>query len=281
MELRHLKTFRTVAILGSFYKAANVLNYAQSTVSEQIKALENDLDVRLFTRSGKSIALTAAGELLLDYSQKDGTHGSLSIRIPETVSIHYLPPVLREFHTQYPKIQCDFTNCAFMSLQQEFMSGITDLAFVITNQDYRPPNLNVEILGRVPLILVTYPEHPLCAKHQINIHDLNGQTIVLPKNDCSYRKMLEKAMTEHKVEPNVIWSFNSLDAIKSCLMAGTGVSFISEIAVAEEVNFGQLIKLPFTSNFLEANLLMIRRNSKWLSPALQVFTTILRRKLSE
>ncbi len=70
MELRQLKTFRTVATLLSFHRAADVLNYAQSTISAQIRALEEDLGVRLFDRLGKRIVLTDAGELLSQYAQK-------------------------------------------------------------------------------------------------------------------------------------------------------------------------------------------------------------------
>src|SRR5512142_1471376 len=99
MELRQLRTFRTVATLGGFNQAAEILGYAQSTVSEQLKLLEADLNVRLFNRVGKQMILTTAGEMLLQYAQKmlnleeelrtevsdpQEVHGSLSIRVPET-----------------------------------------------------------------------------------------------------------------------------------------------------------------------------------------------------
>jgi DNA-binding transcriptional LysR family regulator len=68
MDLRQLYTFRAIATLGSFNQAADLLDYAQSTVSEQIKALEADLNVKLFNRNGKHITLTPAGELFLQYA---------------------------------------------------------------------------------------------------------------------------------------------------------------------------------------------------------------------
>jgi DNA-binding transcriptional LysR family regulator len=70
MELRELKTFQKVAILLSFDRAAEVLHYAQSTVSAQIKALEDELGVPLFDRLGRQIVLTDAGEKLLKYSRR-------------------------------------------------------------------------------------------------------------------------------------------------------------------------------------------------------------------
>ena len=70
MDTRQLNTFRTIAALGSFNKAADVLHYAQSTVSEQIKTLEGELGKKLFNRDGKYISLTSAGELFLQYAQQ-------------------------------------------------------------------------------------------------------------------------------------------------------------------------------------------------------------------
>ena len=124
MELQQLTTFRTVAAIGSFSQAAEVLGYAQSTVSEHIRSLEAELKTRLFKRAGsKRIALTPAGELLLRYGQKmlnleaeiksevvahTESQGSLSIRIPETVSIHFLPPILQRFRQRFPKANLGF-----------------------------------------------------------------------------------------------------------------------------------------------------------------------------
>ena len=120
MELYQLKTFQVIASLGSFSQAADALGYAQSTVSEHVKSLETELQTRLFMRAGsKQVALTRAGEMLLQYAQKmlnleaeikaevteqTETQGTLSIRVPETVSIHYLPPVLKRFRQKHSKV---------------------------------------------------------------------------------------------------------------------------------------------------------------------------------
>ena len=70
MEFRELKTFQVVASLLSFSKAAKILNYAQSTISSQMKSLENDLGYSLFLRKGNKIQLTKVGISLLEYTQK-------------------------------------------------------------------------------------------------------------------------------------------------------------------------------------------------------------------
>jgi DNA-binding transcriptional LysR family regulator len=294
MELRQLKTFRTVATLHSFNQAAAVLNYAQSTVSEQIKALETDLDVRLFKRLGKRIVLTEAGELLLQYAQqmldieeeikaeisgREEPHGSLSIRIPETVSIYYLPPVLKRFHRRFPKIGFSFNSCTYYSLQQEFQSGITNLAFLITDT-FQAANLETEILLTLPLVIVAHPSHRLTSQRNIHIQEVKDEPILLPKEDCSYRMIFEQITTREKIEPAVIINFNSIEAIKQCIMTGTGITIIPEIAVKKEIANGLLTVLPWKGKQLSAKLWMIWHKEKWISPTLKAFMDMVREGLA-
>ncbi len=285
MELRQLKTFRTVATLQSFNQAAKILNYAQSTVSEQIKVLESDLNVRLFERLGKRIVLTEAGELLLQYAQKmldieeemkaeivskDEPQGSLAIRIPETISIYYLPRIVKTFHRRFPKVALHFNSCSYYSLQQELQSGITNLAFLITDV-FQGMNLKTEILGQLPLVFVTSPENPLVYQDSVRASDIKNETILLPKGDCSYRMLFEKRLTEENIKPAAILNFNSIEAIKHCLMAGIGITIIPEIAVREELAKGELAVLSWTGKSLDVYVFMICHKEKWLSPTLSAF----------
>lgn len=122
MEIRNLATFQAVARFLSFNRAALELNYAQSSVSAQIQALEDELGVQLFDRLGRRILLTEAGSKLLQYAEKmldlaDETRaevagakelkGSLTIKVPETIGVHRLPKVIKEFKSGFPKSGCD------------------------------------------------------------------------------------------------------------------------------------------------------------------------------
>ena len=292
MEIRQLKTFRTVAALQSFNQAAKVLNYAQSTVSEQIKGLENDLNVQLFLRSGKKIILTEAGESLLQYAQrildiedelksdivdKNDYYGALSIRVPQTISVLYLPNILKKFHEKFPKIRCKFNTCTYFSLEQEFQSGMTNLAFLITDH-YRccGSNLHTEILMNIPLIFISHPDNPLVRKKSINFEDFRNQTIVMGTQYCSYRAMFERELTKYKVEPDTVLEFSNLESIKRCVMEGTGISLVAGILVKEELSNGLLSALPWKGKQFDAKLLMIWRKDKWISPPLQALMDLFR-----
>jgi DNA-binding transcriptional LysR family regulator len=232
---------------------------------------------------------------LLQYAQKmidieeearseitDGeeSHGSLSIRIPETVSTFYLPRILKAFRERYPKVGLNFTRCAFYGLQQELASGIIDLAFLLADESSLVPDTRTETLLKLPLVVVAHAKHPLASKKSVNLHDLVDEPILLPSEDCSYRVALERMITGENVDPAVILNFNSIEAIRRCVAAGVGITLATEIAVRDDVQAGRLSVLPWTGEQVEANLQMIWHESKWISPILQAFMETVRESVA-
>lgn len=290
MELRQLKTFRAVATLLSFNRAAEVLNYAQSTISAQIRALEEDLGVRLFDRLGKRIVLTEAGELLSQYAQKmldieaetladvkrrNQPQGSLTIRAPQSIGNTYLPRVLGEFRRRFPRVNFDFHTCAFHSLEHELQTGVTDLAFLLA-ESIQSASLVAEPLRFEPLLMVSNPGNPLAQKSNVSIKDLADQPIFLAKSDCGYRMAFEQMLTEAKVQPRTLLEFNSVEMLKSCLATSDGVTMIPEVTVRSEIDHGELSVLQWEEERMETAVLMIRHKEKWLSPSLQAFIDVSR-----
>jgi DNA-binding transcriptional LysR family regulator len=295
MELYQLKTFQTIASLGSFSQAAEMLGYAQSTVSDHIKSLETELKTRLFKRAGsRHVALTPAGVMLLKYAQRmlnleaemrtevseeSETQGTLSIRIPETVSTHFLPPILKRFHEKYSKVNFGFMNCTYFDLPEELKAGIVDLGFLITDT-FGMADLVTEVLCTIPLVMVTYPENPLAAGSRVNISQLRTEPLIVPANDCSYVRMLERVLAEQKIELSQVWRFNSIAAIKQVVTNGMGISVLPDIVVRDEIAAGSLVVLPWQGGLTTANLLMIWQKNKWLSPILQAFMQMVREDLA-
>ncbi len=285
MELRQLKTFQTVARLMNFNRSAEILNYSQSAVSAQIKLLEEELGVPLFDRLGKSVRLTEAGQMLVQYSQKmldieeetlakvsgwEEPHGSISVRIPQSIGTYLLPSVLSEFHAMFPKVGFDIGSCTFHSLRHELKTGITDVAFLLA--DSIPfAELKAELLRIEHLVIVSSPDHPLAKKSVMHISDLAGQSILLPKHDCSYKMQFEQILTEEKVDSATFMELNSIEAIKQCVIKGIGVTMIPMISVSQEIEQKKLILLPWAEEKLETGIIMIWHKDKWISPTLQAF----------
>jgi len=295
MEIRQLRTFQTVAQMLSFNRAAERLHYAQSSISAQIHALEEELDVKLFDRLGRRISLTEAGERLLQYAEKildlaDETlaevvrskepEGSLTIRVPESFCVHRLPPVVKQFRSRFPKVRLSFITCAVENLQKDLRKGITDLAFLLT-ESIQAADLEAEVLGFERIMLVASSGHPLAAKPEIQTRDLEGETILLSKVDCSYRRSFEQILDQGNIRTGATLEFNSVEAIKQCVTEGIGITILPEIAVAREIAQERLAALTWGEGEMEVALLMIWYKERWLSPTLSAFMEMTREMLKK
>ncbi|NMB56219.1 MAG: LysR family transcriptional regulator [Leptolinea sp.] len=295
MDLQQLSTFRVIATVGSFSQAADIMGYAQSTVSEQIKNLESDLHTRLFKRSGsKRVSLTPAGEMLLKYAQKmsnledeikaeiispEEPHGTFSIRIPETISTYYLPHTIDRFHSQFPGVNLNFMDCTFFDLPDDLGAGVVDLGFVICDT-YQTTNQTSEFICRIPLALVTGEIGEFQKNELFDLTRMSGKPLIAPSNDCSYLHMIDRLLTEQKIKFPGVWRFNSIEAIKQTLAHGTGFAVLPEVAVNREVEQRKLMLLPWKDDVLmSANLWMVWQTSKWLPPALRVLMDMIREDL--
>jgi DNA-binding transcriptional LysR family regulator len=294
MDHKHLFTFRTIASLCSFNQAADMLDYAQSTVSEHIKVLEAELGAKLFKRNGKGISLTQAGELFLQYAQAmidleeevrtkiqgcDEVRGSLSIRIPETMGAYYLPSTIKAFRSRFPRVDLHFTSCSSHGLREELNSGIINLAFLI-DQDFRDTGLETQALMDVPLAVMTYPANPIAELPCVRAMDLRSEPVFVTSGDCSYFKILEGIFADEKIRFSTLYHVNSVESIKRIMAAGTGVALLPKISVREELAKGFLVELPFEKGALSAKVLLIRMKGGWHSPALEAFMDTMKANLS-
>lgn len=275
----------------SFNQAASVLNYAQSTISAQIRSLENSLGKELFFRSGKTISLTPAGAKLLDFTQRlvniekevrsvlgniDDKYGNLTIKTPQSVSAYFFPDLLKEFQLLFPKIGFDIDWCTSFNLLDIFRSGTIDLAFLITDS-FKDKGLQTEELTKIKLVLAASPEHELLRKNKIKIEDLNGQTILYVKSDCNYKKILQQILIQANVKVEKVIDINSLDAIKCLVRLGTGIAFLPEIVISDELKNGTLKTLNWAGHDFGAKLFMIWSNERHISEPLSAFMLMVRK----
>ncbi|WP_408097093.1 LysR family transcriptional regulator [Peredibacter sp. HCB2-198] len=139
-----LRSFIAVAELKSFTKAANKVHLTQSTVSQQIRKLEEDLGCNLIAREGKTAFTTTEGEKLLLYAKRicnlieeaeenikiDLEYGFVKIGVPEDIASSFIAPILAEFRKKYPKIQFSIISGISKKLWESFQSGDLDIVFI-------------------------------------------------------------------------------------------------------------------------------------------------------
>jgi DNA-binding transcriptional LysR family regulator len=293
MEFRELKTFQVVATLLSFSKAANVLHLAQSTVSAQIRSLENSLGKELFLRSGKSISLTPAGIKLSTYTQRliniekeiqsvlgnlDDKYGNLTIKTPQSVSTYFFPELIKEFQILFPKVGFDIDWCTSYNLVDILNSGTIDLAFLITD-NFEDKNLHTEELTKIKLVLAVHPQDELLKNNKVSIQDLNNKTLLFAKSDCNYGKIIQKMALQSDIKLKKIIGINSLDAIKQMLILGSGMAFLPEIVIAEELRRGLIQKLNWSGGNFIAKLIMIWSKEKHISEPLSAFMMMVKKMI--
>ncbi|MEQ5999579.1 LysR family transcriptional regulator [Bacillus amyloliquefaciens] len=205
MELRTIKTFHTIVQSGSFYKAAEILNYSQPTISMRIKQLEQDVGAQLFER-GKKLKLTRAGRLfheragqllaqyeVLDHTLADirqGQAGLIQIGISEPTASLIFPAVLRGFLNDYPDMSVNVSVDDANTCSRKLLEGAIDFAVCgepeLILENYFDPffhdSLNVIVSDR----------HPLAAKTSVNLEDLENECLIFTPANCPIRIQIEQ-----------------------------------------------------------------------------------------
>lgn len=282
MDLRQLTTFRHLARNLSFSRTADELSYAQSTVSAQIQTLEQELGVILFDRLGKRVLLTPVGHQLLTYAERlldleeetratignnQTVTGEITIYAPSTLCIYRLPTILRTYRQRYSEVRINIHANISSSAVEQLRMGHVDIAFDL-NKTLPFADIESRTLIHEPLVFVASPDHELVTKPTFELMDLTGHSLVLTEPTCTYRLLLEEMAANQGISLETPMSFENVEAIKQCVKAGLGLSFLPSVAVATDVAEGKLIKLPWVGESAEFHTQMVWHRDKWLSPAL-------------
>ncbi|MGW5419826.1 LysR family transcriptional regulator [Streptomyces sp. NPDC003943] len=264
MDLRQLTTFHRVATLLSFTKAAADLNYAQSSVTAQVKSLEVALGVELFERLRGRIRLTPAGERLLPYAERilslvdearDKTTGwaeptgLLTIGTSESLTSYRMPPVLEFFHHRYPRLRISLRTGSADRTCEALRQGALDMGFFMDARTEHA-GLRTERLWSEPLVAVAAPGHRLAGLSGLGSGDVAAVPLLVPEAGDCYRELLEAELAGAAAGPGpALLEFGTVESVKRGVAAGLGVSVLPEVAVADAVAAGALVVLDWRPPF--------------------------------
>ncbi|MER5751409.1 LysR family transcriptional regulator [Streptomyces sp. NPDC002088] len=297
MELRLLVTFEKVATVLSFTQAAAELQYAQSSVTSQIRALESSLGTELFDRLGSRIRLTEAGERLLPYARQiielteearaavageEEPAGALAVGTMESLTNYRLPPLLEFFHHRYPKVRLSLRTTIGDETRQALRQGTYDLGFLM-EETTEHPGLETQVLTVEPLVLVAAAGHPLAeaaatAGAKVTTADLVRQSLLASEPGCAYRDLFERELAP--LAPVAFMEFGTIEATKRAAAAGLGISLLPEVTVAAELAEGSLVRLPWEAPFTLRTQLAWRAGKRLPAHA-RLFVERARQLLSE
>lgn len=276
MDIRQLTTFQRAATLLSFSRAAAELNYAQSSVTGQIRGLENSLGVELFERlSGRQVRLTPAGRRLLPYAERllsladeargatagpPEPSGQLVIGTMESLATYRLPPVLEYFHHRYPDLQLVLRPGSGAETLHALRQGTVDLGMLVSAET-RHSGVDSEVLGPEPLVAVVGPRHPLAGRARVTSADLRGVPILAPECGRGHRRLLEAELRNRPGAPVPLLESGTVESTKRWAAAGLGVGLLSEVAVQEDMAAGVLVPLAWRPPFEVFTQLVRRRRT--------------------
>jgi DNA-binding transcriptional LysR family regulator len=289
MELAQLESFLRVAEEGSMTRAAEALYRTQPAVTQQVRALERELKVLLFERTGRGVRLTQAGEALQDYARRSlgllaecrqvladlegGAAGRLVLGAGVTTSIFHLPPWLRAFREICPAV--DVVVRTGRSREVEALALAREIDLGLVTSPVRHPELAARELFQEAILLVAPPGHPLAGQSVPPAALVDAPLILFPRG-TGFRADLDRALAGWGAAALIKMESDSVEAIKSFVAVGLGLSFLPASAVEEELAAGTLRPVTLTGvPPLQRATTLIYRPDRYLPSAAREFLRLL------
>lgn len=284
MHPRLLKTFLAVISHRNVTRAAEAVHLAQSSVSDQIQALEAELGTPLFTRSRSGLQLTAAGAALQPYAEEilmltdeaRGTvalavgqeRGAVSIGALETIAATRLPAWLSRFGQAHPEIALRLLVAGTNDLLRKLEAGEVDVAFCFDKGE-ADERFARRSISREPLILIAPAGAPPLQAGE-GLSALAARRFVVTETGCVYRHLFDAAFAAAGLAaPKLAAEAGSIGAIARLVAAGTGLGLVPHLAAAEALARGEVTELSWPGLLQAADLVMIWRRRRVQPPALK------------
>lgn len=296
VTFHQLRIFRGIVNEGGFARAAEALSASEATVSNQIKALEQVLQARLFERAPgrRKVQLTAAGQVLLQTCTEmfdvlrlgfdriaaltSDEFASVSIGAASFFGVHALPPLCVTFRQRHPQVTIRAIMESRRSTLEQIRHRHLDLAVLIGGVD--DPDLVCHSLMRFDMVLVAAADHPLAGRRSLSLRDLQEESWILGEETASSRKWLEQLAAEARIRLNVALEANNVEIRLRAVASGVGIAPLSRAIVAERVNSGEFTLLDAEQfPFYEEWCLIHSRDP--LTPAAQAFKDHILRHCNE
>ena len=288
MELRHLRYVVALAEEGSFTRAARRMHVTQSTLSHQIRQVEDELGQRLFDRIGRRVVITEVGEVLLQSATRalrevdDGLHriattpdpltGTLRIGATHTFNAKLIPDCLIALLDRHPSLHVVVRELFSSDVVAQVEAGSVDLG--IAYDPHRGQALQFEPLYVEEMVLAVSATHPFAGRRKLRLAELHRQRMILPTEHSSTRRIIGEAISSVGAEPVVVAELDSVAATVA-MVRGTQLAAIISRLAAPDAREVRVIALESPTPVRTPGVLT--RTGAASTPALRAFVSILRR----
>lgn len=292
MDFKLLLSFKKAAEYENISQAAEQLGYAQSTVTTQIRQLENELGVKLFDRLGNRIYLTEAGASFLNYTEQiiflmdrakgdlHGNHipnGILKIAGIHSLCASILPQLIIKYKQEYPEVKIEVAISSIGDVLEQVKSGNADLGLYMDFAE-RVSDFIVAHEETTPLLFLCGKDSNLRKKQNITLENIADEPFIATEKECYCHKKMKQLFFDKQLEPNIYFETDNTEIIKKFVENNIGITVLPELAVRTELREHKLVKLAISDITMpDAFIRLIYHKNKWVTPAMKAFADMIKK----
>jgi len=244
VSLRHLRYFVAAADTGQVSRAAVELNVSQSAVTGAIRQIEGRIGARLFDRHASGVSLTLEGSRFLQHARNIVASVNEALRIPTsasanisgqvrigvtyTVAGYFLPQHLARFARSYPEVRIEMREASRPAIEADLLAGRIDVAVLLTSNLVNEREIHHETLIRSRRRLWLPIDHPMMRMSEIRLEHVAREPYVMLTVDEA-EETADRYWQRTRYRPNVIFRTSSVEAVRSMVANGTGLTILSDM----------------------------------------------------
>jgi DNA-binding transcriptional LysR family regulator len=286
MEIRQLKAFLAIAEAKTFTAGARRVNVTQAAISMQIRQLEDEVGLPLFTRTPRRVILTEAGEHLLERARKilrehdaavaeiaelaGAEHGRLRIGSASAMfATMQLPRILQNLKERFPNAEITVSSGTSQTLVDKILHGEIDIAFISLPVDNA--HIMTELLFSDEIVAIAHPKHPLADQKFISAAALAGEPLILGEKGGNTRRLIDDFFSAANVQPNVVMELSRQEAINQMVENDMGIGIAGAKTVSKEIGDGRLASWLIEGAEIKWDLGLARLRGGYFSPIAREF----------
>ncbi len=296
MEIRQLKAFLAIAEYKTFTAGARQVNITQAAISMQIRQLEDEVGLQLFTRTPRRVIVTEAGEYLMERARRilrehdsalaeiaelaGAEHGRLRIGSASAMfATQQLPGILEKLKGRFLKAEITVSSGTSQTLVDKIQHGDIDIAFV--SLPVETSNVQTDLLFSDEIVAIAHPRHPLAKEKFISAATLAGEQLILGEHGGNTRRMIDDFFAAANVRPNVVMELNRQEAITQMVENNMGVGIAGAKNVAKEIREKRLVSWLIEGAEIKWDLGLARLRGGYFSPIAKEFVRFCKESFKE
>ncbi|HZH33200.1 MAG TPA: LysR family transcriptional regulator [Pyrinomonadaceae bacterium] len=296
MEIRQLRAFIAIAETATFTAGAKRIHVTQAAISMQIRQIELEIGVPLFTRTPRRVILTEAGESLIKRARRilrehdtalaelaelaGAERGRLRVGSASSNFITTnLPQILQKLKSKFANAEVTVTSGTSEALIEKINHGEIDVAFV--SLPVESQGIQTELLLSDEIVAIAHPEHPDAAKKVISAAALAGENLILGEKGGNTRRLIDDFFTASGVKPQVIMELSRQSSINEMVKKGLGVGIAGVKAVEKDVAEGKLVRWWIEGAQINWELGLAKLRGGYESPIMEAFIKFCREQFEK